>query len=315
MLPHIDRFINIFNYFNLDLLIPDVDERLSEEEIMIFSGKFDGTICGDDRYSARVINSCVPRLKVISKWGTGIDSIDLDTALRLGVKVYNTPNAFTVPVADSVIGYMLAFARQLPWLDKEMKSGRWHKLLGKALNECTLGVIGVGNVGKAVLQRAHTFGMTLLGNDIVEINNDFLNTFDIEMTDLNDLLTRSDFISVNCTLNPTSYHLLNSANLSNCKKEAVIINVARGPIIEEKALINLLLNGKLKGAALDVFEIEPLPKESTLLKLDNVMLAPHNANSSPSCWEHVHWNTIKNLLNGLDIFINEISDLKRLQLP
>jgi len=310
MLPELERFRPVLEAFELQLIVPKVNERLSEEEILTYAGQFDGTICGDDRYSQRVIEACTPRLRVISKWGTGIDSIDQTAANDLGVMVGNTPNAFTVPVSESVIGYMLAFARQIPWLDDEMKAGSWDKINGKTLSECTLGVIGVGNVGKAVLQKARVFGMTLLGNDIVEISPDFLLENGVEMTDLADLLARADYISVNCTLNPTSQHLINAERLSLCRLDAVLINTARGSIVDELALVDALQSGIIRGAALDVFECEPLPADSPLLSMDQVLLAPHNSNSSPLFWERVHWNTIKNLLIGLGIPAGRLSELQ-----
>jgi D-3-phosphoglycerate dehydrogenase len=310
MLPFKDRFIPILEHFGCQVLIPKVHERLNEEEILAYAGKFDATICGDDRYSSRVLDKCAPRLKVISKWGTGIDSIDKKYAESLGIKVCNTPNAFTLPVADSVLGYMLAFARLHPWMDRAMKNGEWNKIPGRSLSDCTLGVVGVGNIGKAVLCRARGFGMKLLGNDIIPIPPDFLAENGVEMTDLKTLLNRSDFISINCTLNPTSLHLINEKELKLVRPNAVIINTARGPIIEETALIAALQHRKLAGAALDVFEVEPLPDDSPLKKMDNVMLAPHNSNSSPSAWERVHWNTILNLLNGLSIPHPDFEEMK-----
>ncbi|MCJ7696483.1 MAG: phosphoglycerate dehydrogenase [Anaerolineaceae bacterium] len=310
MIPHMERFGPILKKYDLDLIIPEVNERFSEEEILKFAGQFDGTICGDDQYTSRVIEACSPRLKIISKWGTGIDSIDQDAAAKYGVKVGNTPNAFSVPVSESVLGYMLAFARQLPWLDDAMKAGQWRKYPGKSLSECVLGVIGVGNVGKAVIRRARQFGMKLLGNDIIEIAPEFLLENLVEMTDLQDLMSRADFISINCTLNPTSYHLINDETLAYCKPEAVVINVARGPIIQEAALIKALEQKKIRGAALDVFEVEPLPQNSPLIKMENVMLAPHNSNSSPYFWEGVQWNTIRNLLLGLGLDANTLEKYK-----
>ena len=121
------------------------------------------------------------------------------------------------------------------------------------------------------------------------------------MTDLQTLLANSDFVSIACDLNPTSHHLMNSDTFALMKPDAVLINTARGPIVEEKALIEALQAKRLAGAALDVFEFEPLPAESPLLKMDNVLLAPHNSNSSPAAWERVHWNTIRNLFDGLGI--------------
>jgi D-3-phosphoglycerate dehydrogenase len=301
MIPVIDRFRPIFDKHAIELIVPTVQERLEEADLLKYAGAFDGAICGDDRYTARVIEACAPRLKVISKWGTGIDSIDAEACSRYEIKIGRTLNAFTSPVADTVLGYMLAFARRQPWMDKEMKSGKWGKIPGKALSECTLGVIGVGNIGKAVTRRARAFGMKVYGTDIVEIDHGFIAETGIEMTSLETLLANSDFVSINCDLNLTSYHLMNSDTFALMKSNAVLINTARGPIVEETALISALPRGQIAGAALDVFEHEPLPLDSPLMNLDNVLLAPHNANSSPAAWERVHWNTIRNLLEGLGI--------------
>jgi phosphoglycerate dehydrogenase-like enzyme len=162
-------------------------------------------------------------------------------------------------------------------------------------------VIGLGNIGKAVIRRARPFGMKLLGNDIVEIAPDFVAENGVEMTSLQALLNRADFVSVNCDLNSTSHHLINTQTLAWMKPGAVLINTARGPIVDEAALAAALQAGAIGGAALDVFEHEPLPAGSPLRGMDNVLLAPHNSNSSPAAWERVHWNTIRNLLSGLGI--------------
>jgi len=310
MLPFIDRFRPVFNHFGLEVIAPTVNERLEEDELLTYAGRFDGVICGDDRFTDKVLTACSPRLKVIAKWGTGTDSIDHAACARLGIQLLNTPNAFTLPVSDSVLGYLLAFARQQPWMDRRVKSGEWKKIPGRSLSECTLGVIGVGNIGKAVLRRAHAFGMTLLGNDIQPIPRDFLLEYKVTSTSLIRLVQQADFISVNCDLNPTSYHLINQQLLAQMKPTAVVINTARGPIVNEKDLIDALLKKKIAGAALDVFEVEPLPTDSPLLKMENVLLAPHNSNSSQAAWENVHWNTIRNLLLGLAIDPSELENWK-----
>jgi D-3-phosphoglycerate dehydrogenase len=242
-------------------------------------------------------------LKVITKWGTGIDSIDLQAAERAGVQVHNTPGAFTEAVADTVLSYVLAFARNSPWMDREMKAGNWEKTSGRALHECTLGVIGVGSIGKAVLKRASTFGMALLGNDIVEIDPDYLGQVPVRMVELETLLRESEFVSINCDLNPSSLGLIGESRLVIMKRSAVLINTARGQVVDEAALIDALQSNTIAGAALDVFEVEPLPEESPLRSMDNVMLAPHNANSSPSAWEHVHRSTLASLFRGLELDI------------
>ncbi len=301
MIPCLPRFRPILEGYGLELIVPEVHERLSEDQILAYAGQFDGTICGDDHYTPRALAACAPRLKIISKWGTGIDSIDRQAAAQLGIRIGNTPNAFTLPVADSVLGYMLAFARRHPWMDRAVKAGIWDKLPGRSLSECTLGVIGVGTIGKAVVRRARAFGMTILGNDIIEIDHVFIKETAIEMTSLEDLLQRADFVSLNCDLNPTSHHLMNTRTLALMHPTGVLINTARGPIVDEPALVAALQAGQIAGAALDVYEHEPLPARSPLCQMDNVMLAPHNANSSPAAWERVHLNTIKNLLDGLGI--------------
>jgi D-3-phosphoglycerate dehydrogenase len=301
MIPLLPRYRPILEGLGLQLIVAEVQERLDENQLLGYAGQFDGTICGDDHYTQRVLQACAPRLKVISKWGTGIDSIDRQAAEALGIRVCNTLNAFTLPVADTVLGYMLSFARCFPWMDQAVKSGQWGKIPGRSLSECTLGVVGVGRIGKAVIRRARAFGMRLLGNDIIPIDIVFLAENGVEMTTLQDLLARSDFVSLNCDLNTSSFHLMNETTLSQMNPTAILINTSRGPVIDEPALISALQAGKLAGAALDVYEVEPLPADSPLTKMEQVMLGSHNANSSLKAWERVHQNTIDNLLAGLEI--------------
>jgi D-3-phosphoglycerate dehydrogenase len=305
MLQSLERFRPVLEHYGLDLITAEVHERLEEADLLKYAGQFDGAICGDDRYSARVLEACAPRLRVISKWGTGVDSIDAVACARLGIKLCRTVNAFTLPVADTVMGYLLAFARRQPWMDKAMKAGVWDKIPGRALHECTLGIIGVGAIGKTLTRRARAFGMNVLGNDIVEIDHVFIAETGIEMMSLESLLSASDFVSVNCDLNPTSLHLMNARTLGLMRKEAILVNCARGPIVDEAALVEALAEGVIGGAALDVFEVEPLPVDSPLKWMDNVLLAPHNSNSSPAAWERVHRNTIKNLIEGLGMNFDE----------
>jgi len=310
MLPFVERFRPVFNQHQIRLILPEVAERMEEADLLAYAGQFDGAICGDDRYTAVVIAACAPRLKVISKWGTGIDSIDREACAKHNIMIGNTPDAFINPVADTVLGYLLAFARRQPWMNRAMRAGIWDKIPGRTLAECTLGVVGVGRIGKAVLRRASAFGMTLLGNDIVEVDPHFAAEFRVEITALAELLARSDFVSLNVDLNPTSFHLINDRTLGLMRPEAVLINTSRGPVVDEGALVVALEKGTLAGAALDVFEVEPLPSASALLRMENVMLAPHNANSSPAAWERVHWNTIRNLLQGLGIDTSNLGAFK-----
>jgi D-3-phosphoglycerate dehydrogenase len=143
--------------------------------------------------------------------------------------------------------------------------------------------------------------MRLLGNDIVPVADDFIAEVGVEMLPLQELLRQSDFISLNCDLNPSSFHLIDAQALARLGPQAVLINVARGAVVDEAALVEALRAGRLAGAALDVFEVEPLPLDSPLTGFDNVLLAPHNANSSPAAWARVHRNTLRNLFLGLGL--------------
>lgn len=305
IVTEIERFRNYFELGGIEIIVASVVERLEEDELITFAGRVDGVICGDDQFTERMLERFAPRLKVISKWGTGVDSIDLGAAETLGIEVFNTPDAFSDAVADSVMGYLLAFARQILWMDQDMKAGHWKKRRARALNECTLGVVGVGRTGKAVVRRGSAFGMRLLGNDIVEIDGSFLESTGLEMLSLPELLADSDYVSLNCDLNPSSERLMDAKALSRMKPSAVLINTSRGAVVDQAALVESLQQKRIAGAALDVFEVEPLPLESPLRKMENVLLAPHNSNSSPRAWERVHWNSLANLFKGLDLDIPE----------
>ncbi|MCR9249736.1 MAG: phosphoglycerate dehydrogenase [bacterium] len=298
--PFIERFRPFFEENNVEIIVPNVEERLEEEDLLEYTDIVDGIICGDDKFTVKVLDAA-KKLKVISKWGTGIDSINKPECEKRGITVRNTPNAFTIPVSDTVLAYILNFARNVSTMTNAMKSGEWKKIEGHAMHERTLGVIGVGNIGESVLRKAQAFGMKLLACDIVPIPTDLLVELSIEQVSFEELLKNSDYVSVNCDLNETSHHLMNDAAFSLMKDSAIVINTARGPIVDEEALIRALESKQIAGAALDVFEHEPLPLDSPLIKMDNVMMAPHNSNSSRFAWEKVHESTINNLMESLGI--------------
>lgn len=288
----IDPYRDFFIEKDIEIVVPEVNERMSEKELLALMSDVDGILCGDDKITEKVLNQS-PKLKVIVKWGTGIDSIDREAALKKGIPVKNTPDAFVDPVADTVMSFILCFARGTIDLDQKMRRDVWEKKLNRALNECNLGVVGVGRIGSAVIKRAQSFGMRILGNDVKDLPFDY-------MVPLDKLLKESDFISLNCDLNSTSYHLINERTLALVKPTAYIINAARGPIIDEIALIKALDNQTLAGAGLDVFEQEPLSLGHPLKKMTNVILSPHNSNSSPSAWQRVHDHSIKMLIEELE---------------
>jgi D-3-phosphoglycerate dehydrogenase len=298
LLPVLEEYRSTLEAEGVELVVMPVRERLSEGELLPVVGTIDGAICGDDQFTERVLHAA-PRLKVISKWGTGIDSIDTCAAAKLGIRVYSTSNAFTDPVADTTLGYILCFARQLPWMDGDIRRDLWNKPNLISLRECTLGVIGVGNIGKAVVRRARTFGMTVLGTDPVPVTDSFVDETGLSMMPLRALLKEADFVTLHCDLNPTSFHLIDRDELAAMRSSAYLINTSRGPVVNEPALVDALREGRIAGAALDVFEVEPLPAGSPLRAMNNCMLAPHNANSSHAARRRVHERTIANLLSGL----------------
>ncbi len=302
-MPVIERFTKELEAAGCAVEVAVVRERLEEADLLKVIGDVEGVICGDDRFTDKVL-AAAPKLKVISKWGTGIDSIDREACKKRGVQVRNTVDAFTEPVSDTVLAWMLAFARRPAEQDQDIRAGRWEKRPLFALGEKTLGVVGVGNIGRAVLRRAKAFGMTLLGTDPVRPPEDFLYETGLKLVGPDELLAQSDFVSLNCDLNPTSDGLMNAKSIAKMKPGAFLLNSARGPLVVEKALVAALESGRLAGAGLDVFEHEPLPADSKLRALSQVILSPHNSNGSPRAYERVHANTIRNLLLGLGLLLD-----------
>lgn len=298
LLRVLEEYRPILEAEGVEIVTLPVHERLSEDELLSVIETIDGAICGDDRFSERVLRAG-PRLKVISKWGTGIDSIDAAAAAKLHIEVCNTPDAFTDAVADTTVGYVLCFARQLPWMDREIRLGKWNKVDLISLKESTLGVIGMGNIGKAVVRRARAFGMKVLGTDPVSVSDSLVADTGLTMTSLPALLRESDYVTLHCDLNPSSFHLIGRDEFHTMRSSAYLINTSRGSVVDEPALIDALTNRQIAGAALDVFEVEPLPADSPLRTMDNCLLAAHNANSSPDAWRRVHESTINNLLRAL----------------
>src|ERR1051326_3706543 len=194
-LSAVEEFRSRLEAAGIEIVIAPVRERLSESELLDMVETIDGVICGDDRFTEKVLRAA-PRLIVISKWGTGIDSIDTAAAAKLGIRVCNTPNAFTDAVADTALGYVLSFARGLLSMDRAVRYGLWLKPDLVSLRECTLGVVGVGNIGKAVVRRARAFGTRVIGTDPVAVDSSFVPETGLAMRQLGWLLAEADFISL-----------------------------------------------------------------------------------------------------------------------
>ncbi len=267
-----------------------VSERLEEKDLIKFIDQFDGLICGDDRLTAKVYEHA-KKLKVVVKWGTGIDSINKEEAEKRNIKICRTPDAFTIPVAESTIALMLNFARNIDVNNNIMKSGQWLKPQGHTLSESTIGLIGFGNIGQAVAKRLNPFSCKILAYDIVDKKKE-ANKLRVEFTSLDEILKKSNYISLHADLNASSLHLINKKTISKMLMFPYLINTARGPLIQENDLIWALQNKIIKGAGLDVFENEPLSSDSALRKMTEVVLSSHNTNSSSYYWDYVHQNSL-----------------------
>lgn len=297
MYPVIDWVRKQFEKQGISIEVLKVEERATEAELLQVVGDITGVICGDDAFTRKVLEAA-PMLQVVSKWGTGIDSIDQDACKELGIAVRNVPGAFTKPVADTAMAFILNLARRSPWINRGMHNGDWKKHTGVSLDGKTLGIIGLGQIGTAVAQRAFAFGMSIIANDPAHILHETMNL--AKMCSLQYLLLKSDFITLHCDLNPTSYHLIDLAALGCMRPTAYLINTSRGSVVDESDLVRALEQRWIAGAGLDVFEEEPLPKDSPLRTMDNVLLSPHGANSSPKHWQIVHKTTINNVLDVLN---------------
>jgi glyoxylate reductase len=223
------------------------------------------------------------RLKILSRWGVGYDSIDVAEATRQGIVVAYTPTMLDETVADWTWALLLAVARRVPQGHTAVSAGEWTHFWGHDVHGKTLGIVGCGRIGQAVAKRAAGFDMRVIGYDIAPCRE----RTHIEYVDLDTLLSQSDFISLHSALTPASRGLIGAAQLRKMKPTAYLVNTARGPLINDEALVHALKEGWIAGAALDVFTVEPLPSDSPLRTAPNLILAPHQASFARETGERV----------------------------
>lgn len=281
--------------------LPTIVQHLTEDELTPLIGRFDAIIAGDDQVSRKVIEAGA-RLKVICKWGIGIDAIDVAAAAERNIPVYNTPGMFGEEVADMALGYVILLARPLHLIDRGVRDGVWTKLRGTTLSGKRVGVVGLGSIGQAVVRRLGGFGLVPFGSDpYAAPDPDFDTRTGLTRLPLEEMLPQIDYLIVTCNLTPDSFHLIDTAALAHLKKGAKVINVSRGPVIDEKALVEALRLGHVAGAGLDVFEEEPLPADNPLRGFDNVILGAHNGSNTHEGVDRVNIASLRNLLRGLGI--------------
>ena len=297
MINEKDRFDAVLKQNGLVPIWPKVNQFMSESQCLDFAGQIDGWLAGDDQITEAVLLACLPRLKVISKWGTGVDSIDLMAAERLGVPICNSPGAFRDAVSEYAIGLLLAATRRLARTDRMIRKGEWPKGRFPGMTGKTMGIVGYGAIGQGVGQRARGLGMAVVAHD----PNIKESPDGTQIISFADLLDQADVICLCCNQTPQNYHLINAETLQKARDQVIICNVARGGLVDEQALIDALNSGKVAAAALDVFEKEPLPVDHPLLGFENVAVSSHNANSTVQAIEYVHDNTLKNLFQHLGV--------------
>ncbi len=255
-----------------------------------------------DKVDRELMNNA-PKLRVISNMAVGFDNIDVPEATRRGIIVGNTPEVLTDTTADFAFALMMAAARRVVEGDKSVRAGKWKTwgpmaFLGQDIHGATLGIIGLGRIGTGVAQRAKGFGMKLLYHDVARrIKTE--HQLGIQFVELDTLLRESDFITIHTNLTSETHHLIAAKELAKMKRNAVLVNTARGPIVDNVALYEGLRDGKIALAALDVTEPEPLPRDHLLLTLDNVIVTPHIASASVATRTKMALMAADNLIAGL----------------
>lgn len=254
----------------------DIKTELKPEELKKVIKDYDALLVRSATKVTKDIIGAADRLKVIGRAGVGLDNVDLEAATQKGVIVMNTPAGNTISTAEHTMSMILALSRNIPQANASMKKGEWKrsKFMGVELYGKTLGIVGLGRIGSEVTRRALAFGMKVLAYDPF-LSLEVAKNLGVEVVELKDVFKRSDYITVHTPLTDETRHIISVKEFALMKKSVRIINCARGGIIDESALIGAIKEGKVAGAALDVFEKEPLSPENEFLKLDNVILTPH----------------------------------------
>jgi D-3-phosphoglycerate dehydrogenase len=242
---------------------------------LVAKGDFDGWLIGDDAITRAVIQKSLPRLKVISKYGIGLDKVDVKAATEWKVPVTFCPGVNHTTVAEHVFGLMLAIYRDIVPQCNFVKSGQWKRMTGHELFGKTIGIIGVGRIGKEVATRARAFGMNVIGFDIYW-DDKFAEAHQVKRAaNIEEVLPNSDIVTLHTNLTNETRHMINAKRLAGMRKDAVLINTARGELVETADVVAALKSGRLKGYGADVLEVEPPPKDHPLFSCPNAILTPH----------------------------------------
>jgi len=278
----------------LPAVVPEIGPELAAQ--------YDALYINIARVPAAAVERADCRLRIVARHGVGYDTVDVAAMTRAGVLVTNTPTAMPRPVATTALTFVLALAGKLFLKDQLTRSGRWHERMdnmGLGLSGRTLGVIGAGGIGKELLRMARVFDLKLLATDPVA-NDVELGYIGARKVDLDTLMRESDFVVVCCLLNEHTRHLIGAEALAKMKPTSYLINVARGPIVDEKALIDVLQKRRIAGAALDVFEQEPVDPANPLLAMDNVIVTPHSLCWTDECFHNMASTGLRSIVEVLN---------------
>lgn len=305
MLGMIDEFRPIFNDKNIELLTPNVVQTLSEDKLMEILPTVDGWIIGDDPATRKVFEAGKKgKLKAAVKWGVGVDNVDFEACKDIGIPISNTPNMFGAEVATVAVGYLIGLARQTFFIDREVRNKQWPKPPGMSLAGKRVALLGFGDIGRATASRLKAFGLH------INIYDPYAKLNDQDQLDYNfetwpNKLSESDFVVITCALNKDTLRIINKESIGQMKKGVRIVNVSRGPIIDEEELINGLKKGHIHSVALDVFENEPLSGTSVLRDFDKCILGTHNGSNTIEGVRRASYEATSILFNYLNLEIND----------
>lgn len=301
MLKRINEYSKLFHEKNIELITPNVVQVLTEEELVLLVPEVDGWIIGDDPATRNVFEKGkAGKLKAAVKWGVGVDNVDFNACKLLNIPITNTPQVFGAEVADLAIAYLLGLARDTYWIDREVRKGNWIKPTGVSITGKNIAVVGLGDIGLSTIKRLKGFDVNINAYDPFATTN-------AEVLGINAILEfpnrieEADFIILTCALTPSSREMINSNTISKMKKGVRIINVARGPLINENDLINALETGWVESAALDVFEEEPINKENLLMKFPKCILGSHNGSNTKEAVDRATLKAVEHLFHFLKV--------------
>lgn len=299
MLGMKDHFIPVLESYGVEAVCPDVIQTLTVEELIDLVPQCDGWIIGDDPATAAVFEAGkAGNLKAAVKWGIGVDNVDFDACKSLGIPIINTPDMFGSEVADIALGYVIALARETYFIDRNIRVGNWPKNRGISLSGKKIGVIGQGDIGFNTATRLLACGM-----DVIAWDPGLSESRDsrIKMVKWPEQVEDCDFLVFTCSLNEKNRHMLNKGILDNCKQDVRIVNVARGPLVNELDLCAALDSGKIHSVALDVFEEEPLPMSSPLREMSLCIFGSHNGSNTSDAVIKTNERAIERLMAFLDL--------------